>query len=72
MADKAIRQGYTKRYLPQSAWAKLSKREREETDRKKRAGSRRGEQFVKNTKVAAKAGKAARTAKIYKDKRKRQ
>ena len=27
MADKAIRKGYTKRYLPQSAWAKLSKEE---------------------------------------------
>ena len=36
MADKAIRKGYTKRYLPESAWAKLSKEEREETDRKKR------------------------------------
>ena len=50
MADKAIQKGYTKRYLPQSAWAKLSKKEREETDRKKRAGSRKGKQFVKNTK----------------------
>ena len=29
MADKAIRKGYTKRYLPESAWAKLSKEERE-------------------------------------------
>ena len=35
MADKAIQKGYTKRYLPQSAWAKLSKEEREETDRKR-------------------------------------
>ena len=49
MADKAIRKGYTKRYLPESAWAKLSKEEREDTDRKKRAGSRKGKQFVKNT-----------------------
>jgi hypothetical protein len=45
MADKAIRKGYTKRYLPESAWAKLSKEEREETDRKKRSGSRKGKQF---------------------------
>jgi len=67
MADKAIRKGYTKRYLPESAWAKLSKEER---DRKKRAGSRKGKQFVKNTKTAAKAGKAARAAKMYKGKRK--
>ena len=49
---------------------KLSKEEREETDRKKRAGSRKGKQFVKNTKTAAKAGKAARAAKMYKGKRK--
>ena len=26
MADKAIQKGYTKRYLPESAWAKLSKK----------------------------------------------
>ena len=52
--------------LPESAWAKLSKEEREETDRKKRAGSRKGKQFVKNTKTAAKAGKAARAAKCIK------
>ena len=65
MADKAIRKGYTKRYLPESAWAKLSKEEREETDRKKRAGSRKGKQFVKNTKTAEKAGKAARTCLLY-------
>ena len=70
MADKAIRKGYTKRYLPESAWAKLSKEEREETDRKKRAGSRKGKQFVKNTKTAAKAGKAAIAAKMYKGNRK--
>ena len=71
MADKAIRKDYTKRYLPESAWAKLSKEEREETDRKKIAGSKKGKQFVKNTKTAEKAGKAARTAKMYKDKSKR-
>ena len=40
MADKAIQKGYTKRYLPESAWASLSKEEREETDQKKRSGSR--------------------------------
>ena len=48
----------------------MTKEEREETDRKKRAGSRKGKQFVKNTKTAAKAGKAARAAKMYKGKRK--
>jgi hypothetical protein len=49
MADKAIQKGYTKRYLPESAWASLSKEEREETDQKKRTGSRQGKQFIPNT-----------------------
>ena len=69
MADKAIQKGYTKRYLPEKAWASLSKEEREETDRKKREGSRRGKQFIPNTETAKKAGKAARSAKLYKDKK---
>jgi len=38
----------------------LSKDEREETDRKKREGSRKGKQFIPNTERARKAGKAAR------------
>jgi hypothetical protein len=67
-SDKAIQDGYTKRYLPEKAWASLSKEEREETDRKKRTGSREGKQFVPNTEIAKKAGKAARAAKRYKDK----
>jgi hypothetical protein len=58
--DKAIQKGYTKRYLPESAWASLSKEEREETDQKKRSGSREGKQFVPNTERAKKAGRAAR------------
>ena len=61
MTDKAIQKdGTTKRYLPKKAWAKLSKEEREDTDRKKREGSRKGKQFVANTDKAKKAGKAAR------------
>lgn len=61
MPDKAIQpDGTTKRYLPKKAWAKLSKKEREDTDRKKRAGSRKGKQFVPNTEKAKKAGRAAR------------
>lgn len=68
MADKAIQKGYTKRYLPESAWASLSKEERQETDRKKRAASREGKQFVANTDAAQKAGRAARAAKRYKTK----
>jgi hypothetical protein len=66
MADKAIQKdGTTKRYLPKKAWAALSKKEREDTDRKKREGSRKGKQFVANTEKAKKAGKAAR---MYKSK----
>ena len=69
MADKAIQKdGSTKRYLPEKAWASLSKEEREETDAKKRAGSRKGEQFVSNTEKAKKAGRAARR---YKDQKKK-
>jgi hypothetical protein len=68
MADKAIQKGYTKRYLPESAWASLSKEERQQTDQKKRAGSREGKQFVSNTDTAKKASMAARAAKRYKDK----
>lgn len=66
MADKAIQKGYTKRYLPESAWAALSKEERQETDQKKRAASKEGKQFVANTEAARKAGRAARAAKRYK------
>ena len=66
MADKAIQSdGTTKRYLPKKAWASLSKEERQETDQKKREGSRKGKQFVANTDKAKKAGKAAR---MYKQK----
>ena len=65
--DKAIQKGYTKRYLPESAWASLSKQEREETDRKKREGSKKGKQFISNTESAQKAGKAARAAKRYQE-----
>jgi hypothetical protein len=58
--DKAIQKGYTKRYLPEKAWASLSKEERAETDQKKRTGSRQGKQFIPNTDKAKKAGRAAR------------
>lgn len=50
----------TARYLPKAAWSKLSKAEAKATDRKKRAASRKGKQFVGNTKAAKRAGKRAR------------
>jgi hypothetical protein len=68
MTDKAIQSdGTTKRYLPKKAWASLSKEEREDTDRKKREGSRKGKQFVPNTEKAKKASKSAR---MYREKKK--
>jgi hypothetical protein len=63
-SEKAIQKGYTKRYLPEKAWASLSPEEREDTDQKKRAGSKQGKQFVANTEKAKRAGRAARR---YKD-----
>ena len=62
-ADKAIEKGQTKRYLPEKAWASLSKEERAKTDAKKKAGSKQGKQFVSNTEAAKKASKAARKKK---------
>ena len=51
MADKAIKKGKkgTSRYLPEAAWAAMSKAERKKTDDKKKRESRKGKQFVKNT-----------------------
>lgn len=63
MADKAIQKGYTKRYLPEKAWASLSPEERKKTDQKKREGSKQGKQFVSNTDAAKKAGRSARGSK---------
>ena len=61
MADKAIKKGKksTSRYLPEAAWAAMSKSERKKTDDKKKRESRKGKQFVKNTDKARKARKAA-------------
>lgn len=52
-----------KRYLPDKAWDKLSASEKAATNRKKAAGNRKGKQFVKNTKSAAKASKSVRNKK---------
>jgi hypothetical protein len=62
--DKAIEPSKksTERYLPESAWAKLSPEERRATDDKKKAESREGKQFVANTERAKKARKAVALA----------
>lgn len=41
--------GSTKRYLPEKAWGLLSDEEKREAERRKRQGSKQGEQYVKNT-----------------------
>jgi hypothetical protein len=62
MPDKAIEKGRTERYLPKEAWAKLSPKERRETDEKKKRASRSGKQFVPNTERARKARRAVSKA----------
>ena len=51
----AIRDGETKRYLPEKAWEKLSDSQKEATDVKKAKGSKQGKQFVPNTQKASEA-----------------
>lgn len=59
----AKRAGGTTRYLPDSAWNKLTPAQKAATNRKKQAGSRSGKQFVANTPAAKKAGANARKKK---------
>lgn len=54
---RARRGGVTRRYLPASAWSRLTVGQRAATNRKKIQGSRRGEQFVSNTAAAKRARK---------------
>ena len=56
----AIRKGGTRRYLPASAWSRLTPAQRAATNRKKVSGSRKGNQFVENTRSAADASRRAR------------
>lgn len=58
----AIRKGGTRRYLPAKAWSRLTPAQRAATNRKKILGSRRGEQFIKNTEAAKKAGSKVRNS----------
>lgn len=60
---KANRPGGMRRYLPAKAWSKLTPQQRTATNRKKILGSRRGQQFVSNTKPAKKAGRTVRGSK---------
>ena len=60
---KAQRAGGTTRYLPEKAWSQLTEKQKAETNRRKKEGSRQGKQFVSNPKPAAAARKKA-SAKI--------
>ena len=58
-ADARKGDGETKRYLPKEAWENLSEEETEETEEKKREGSKKGQQHVSNTDEAKNARKDA-------------
>src|SRR5215210_7394261 len=58
-ADARKGDGETKRYLPKKAWENMSEEEKEETERKKREGSKKGQQHVSNTDEAKQARKEA-------------
>jgi hypothetical protein len=49
----------TARYLPKEAWEKMSDEEKHETEKKKRGGSIRGEQYVANTEKARQVRKGS-------------
>lgn len=51
--------GETKRYLPKKAWENMSEEEKEQTEQKKREGSKQGEQYVSNTDGAKRARKGS-------------
>ena len=51
--------GETKRYLPKKAWENMSDEEKEETESKKREGSKQGQKHVENTDEAKQARKEA-------------
>jgi hypothetical protein len=55
----ARQDGETKRYLPKKAWENMSEEEKEETEKRKREGSKKGQQYVSNTDEAKQARKEA-------------
>jgi len=57
----ALRDGKMRRYLPDKVWGRLTASQRAATNRKKIEGDKRGRQFVPNTEVARKKGKAYRS-----------
>jgi hypothetical protein len=63
-ADARQNGGETKRYLPKKAWESMSEEEKEETEQKKREGSKKGQQYVSNTEKAKEARKNAKDVPI--------
>ena len=55
----ARKDGETKRYLPKKAWENMSEEEKEQTEQRKREGSKQGRQYVSNTDEAKQARKDA-------------
>jgi hypothetical protein len=53
--DARQEDGETKPYLPKEAWETMSEAEKEETEQKKREGSKNGRQYVSNTEGAKRA-----------------
>ena len=51
--------GETKRYLPKKVWENMRDEDKEETEKKKREGSKKGQQHVSNTDEARQARKDA-------------
>jgi hypothetical protein len=58
----AIRKGGTRRYLPSKAWDSLTPGQQRATDRKKIENSKKGKQFVANTRAAERASKNSRSS----------
>ena len=58
---RARRKGGTARYLPDAAWEALTPAQKVATNKKKREASKKGKQYVANTKAARQAGRRARS-----------
>jgi len=56
----ALRNGRMRRYLPDKVWGRLTRAQRDATNRKKIQGDKRGQQFVPNTRAAAKKSRTVR------------
>ena len=58
-ASRARSGDETARYLPKEAWEEMSDEEKRETEKRKREGSKQGQQYVANTEKARQARKGS-------------